>query len=93
MAETIFFMTKATASQPEKRVVDDIHAILINADSAQTLAQNNTTAIAAIAAVAGNPTLPDSYFDTQEDIGDLVTGDMATPGDMRLILKRSVQTL
>ena len=89
MAETIWLVTKAPSAG--QMVINGIHTMIINADDA--LSVNDILALAvAQARSAGHP-VTDSYFDTADNIGDLISGPMGNPGDTVIIELRKNQSV
>ena len=87
MVASIFLVQKANAESPNLTIVDDIHAVIINADDASTDAVNIAEAEATVQA-AGHP-IPDGYFDTIQQLGVPTGGIMTTDEDAIIILRRT----
>ena len=85
MAETLFLVSKADA--PGISHVDDVNAVVINADSGATSAVVIAAAVAQC--VAGGHAVPDSYFDTVLDLGDLTTGALKDANDAYIFAGRN----
>lgn len=85
MAETLFLVSKADA--PGISHVDDVNAVLINADDAASLAV--VTAAAVTQCVAGGHAVPSGYFDTMLDLGDLSTGALKDADDAYIFAGRN----
>lgn len=86
MAEALFLVERTTQSDNDIR--DGIKSVIINNDDADTNAQIIAAAIAAVNAAlpadagAASSKLPDGYFDTVNEVSDLVTaGDLRTDQD------------
>ena len=87
MAAAIYLLTRGSAYQPEKLIINDIHAMIVNADDgdndAAKIAEGVATAVA-----AGHP-LPTGYFDTVQKLGVETGGVMTTDEDAIILLRRS----
>ena len=66
---------------------------ILNADSAQTLAQNNVTVLALMNAAEGGTPYPPDYFTSQQDIGDLTSGAMADAGDVVYVTANTIKKI
>ena len=87
MAAAIYLLTKAGSYQPEKLIIDDIHAMITNADDGDPDATKIAEAVATAVSL-GHP-LPTGYFDTVQKLGVETGGVMTTNEDAILILRRS----
>lgn len=84
MAEALYLVSKADKANGVT-LIDDIVAVVINADDGGADADTIADAVAQ-ARVGGHP-LPDSYFDTVEDI-NTTNGLLATDLDCVIFTKR-----
>lgn len=91
MAAALYLVNKSGSQAPSDRLINGIHAMIVNADdagsSAVTIAEAVATAVA-----AGHP-LPTGYFDTVTKIGVPTGGDMTTDTDARIFLARGITDL
>jgi len=89
MAAQIYLLTKAEATHPEKTIIDDIHACIINSDDGGADSVKIAEAVAVIQGL-GHP-IPDGYFDTVQLLGPPTAGVMTTDEDTILILRRHTE--
>ena len=84
MAETIWLLKRSKNGAVESHI-NGVQAMLLNADNAQTLAQNNVTAQGIMNTKFGGTPFGSAYFTSQHDIGDLSTGYMKDAGDAVIV--------
>jgi hypothetical protein len=92
MAATLFLMERAKNSVDEGHR-NGVQACILNADSAQTLAQNNVTALAIMNANEGAGTYPADYFTSQQDIAGAVPAGTITAGDVIWFTGNSIKSV
>lgn len=86
MADTIFLLQRAKKNLGGYSGTNGIQAMLLVADDAQTLSQNNATAKTKVAELYGGDPLPDNYFTEQFVLSTL----MDTAGDHIVIHPHNV---
>ncbi len=87
MAAAIYLVTRAGAESPETMIINDLWAMIINADDGDADAVKIAEAVAT-AVAAGHP-LPTGYFDTVQKLGVETGGIMDTDEDAIILLRRS----
>ena len=92
MAEALYLVSKsfgATGTQ----TVNQVHAVLINADDGQTDGQIAAAAVTRVNAYfdtgAGMTPYPASYFDTVTKVSDLTAGPLKDAGDAYIFVPDS----
>lgn len=73
MAASMVLITKSNPEQPEKRLINGIHAVVINTDDAGSDAVMIAEAEAVL--VANGHPVPSGYFDTVTKLADLGTDE------------------
>jgi hypothetical protein len=91
MAAALYLVNKSGSGAPSERLVNGIHAMIINADDGGSAADTIADAVAK-AVAAGHP-LRTGYFDTVTKIGVPTGGDMTTDTDARIVLARDIVDL
>lgn len=86
MAAAIYLITKAESEKPVYKSVNDVHAMIVNADDGDSDAVKIAEAIAS--AVTLGHKLPAGYFDTVEKLGVETGGIITTDEDAIVILRR-----
>jgi hypothetical protein len=86
MAAAIYLVTKAESEKPVYKSINDVHAMIVNADDGGSDADTIAEAIAA--AVGLGHKLPDGYFDTVEKLGVETGGIITTDLDAIVLLRR-----
>ena len=85
MAAQIYLLTIAESDSPNKQIVDEIYACLVNSDDGGSDAVKIAEAEAVIQAAHA---IPDGYFDTVQLIGPETGGVMDTDEDVILLRGR-----
>lgn len=86
MAAGIFYVSKLNAANPTYKYINDVHAMIVNADDGDSDAVIIAEAITA--GVALGHKLPDGYFNTVEQLGVPTSGIMTTDLDAIVLLRR-----
>lgn len=74
MAAALYLVSKTAPESPSERLIDGIHAMIINADDGHSAAEVRAHAVARAVAL-GHP-LQTGYFDTTEALATLLDTDL-----------------
>ena len=91
MAKALWLVTKADLNTANKRTINSIHAVVMNADDAQTAAQ--VRAAAALRLIAAGHDVKSNYFTDAVIISDLTAGPLKDNLDAYVFSPRPVETI
>lgn len=86
MAAQIYLISKAESQKPVRKLIDQVHAVIVNSDDGGSDAVKIAEAIASANALGFK--LPSGYFDTVELLGPPTAGIMTTDEDIIVLTDR-----